>query len=108
MANQTISGHCFSLPRDNIDTDQIIPAKFLTTTGRDGLGQFCFHHWRFDDTGCEHEHHPLRGYEAQRHAILVTGHNFGCGSSREHAPWALLEFAPSSAPVSPTFSGPMR
>lgn len=92
MANHIISGHCFSIPKDNIDTDQIIPARFLTTTGREGLGQFCFHHWRFDDAGCEHEHHPLKGYEADRHAVLVAGHNFGCGSSREHAPWALLDF----------------
>jgi 3-isopropylmalate/(R)-2-methylmalate dehydratase small subunit len=82
----------FNLPVDNIDTDQIIPAQFLTTTEREGLGRNCFHGWRYDETGRELADHPLRGYRPKRHQVLVAGSNFGCGSSREHAPWALLDF----------------
>lgn len=82
----------FNLPVDNIDTDQIIPGQFLTTTVRDGLGRFCFYSWRFDENGTERTDHPLLAFEPDRHQVLVTGSNFGCGSSREHAPWALLDF----------------
>jgi 3-isopropylmalate/(R)-2-methylmalate dehydratase small subunit len=82
----------FNLPVDNIDTDQIIPAQFLTTTEREGLGRNCFHGWRYDENGQELGDHPLRGYQPERHQVLVAGSNFGCGSSREHAPWALLDF----------------
>jgi 3-isopropylmalate/(R)-2-methylmalate dehydratase small subunit len=81
-----------NIPVDNIDTDQIIPAQFLTTTERTGLGQFCFHGWRYDDDGSEKDEHPLRNHRPERHQVLVAGSNFGCGSSREHAPWALLDF----------------
>ncbi len=80
----------FVLHQDNIDTDQIIPARFLTTTERTGLGRAAFYDWRFDASGAATTH-PLNG-EAKSHAILIAGHNFGCGSSREHAPWALLDF----------------
>ena len=90
--NYEIRGLAYSLPVDNIDTDQIIPARFLTTTSRDGLGAACFHDWRYRDDGSERADHPLRAYRPGRHPVLVTGHNFGCGSSREHAPWALLDF----------------
>jgi len=82
----------FNLPVDNIDTDQIIPAQFLTTTEREGMGQFCFYSWRFDENGVERSDHRLLKYNANRHQVLVAGSNFGCGSSREHAPWALLDF----------------
>jgi 3-isopropylmalate/(R)-2-methylmalate dehydratase small subunit len=82
----------FNLPVDHIDTDQIIPAQFLTTTEREGLGQFCFYSWRFDENGVERADHPLLNFNANRHQVLVAGSNFGCGSSREHAPWALLDF----------------
>ena len=82
----------FNLPVDHIDTDQIIPAEFLTTTERDGLGQFCFYSWRFDENGEEKPDHPLQGFDPVSQQVLVTGSNFGCGSSREHAPWALLDF----------------
>jgi 3-isopropylmalate/(R)-2-methylmalate dehydratase small subunit len=82
----------FNLPVDNIDTDQIIPAQFLTTTERDGLGQFCFHGWRFNEDGSEKATNPLRRHDAASQQVLVAGANFGCGSSREHAPWALLDF----------------
>jgi len=82
----------FSLPMENIDTDQIIPAQFLTTTAREGMGKFCFYGWRFDENGVQRADHPLMKFDAERHQILVAGSNFGCGSSREHAPWALLDF----------------
>ena len=82
----------FNLPVDNIDTDQIIPGQFLTTTERDSLGKFCFYSWRFDETGNERPDNPLRDFDAVNQQVLVAGSNFGCGSSREHAPWALLDF----------------
>jgi 3-isopropylmalate/(R)-2-methylmalate dehydratase small subunit len=82
----------FNLPVDNIDTDQIIPAQFLTTTTREGLGQYCFYSWRFDEDGSPKASSPLRKHDASSQMVLVTGSNFGCGSSREHAPWALLDF----------------
>lgn len=82
----------FNLPVDNIDTDQIIPGQFLTTTERDGLGKFCFYGWRFDENGDERPDNPLHDFDALNQQVLVAGSNFGCGSSREHAPWALLDF----------------
>jgi 3-isopropylmalate/(R)-2-methylmalate dehydratase small subunit len=90
--SSVIETRTYNVPLDNIDTDQIIPAQFLTTTERDGLGQFCFHGWRYADDGSEKDDHPLRGHQPERHRVLVAGSNFGCGSSREHAPWALLDF----------------
>ncbi len=84
--------HTFNLPVDNIDTDQIIPAQFLTTTTREGLGQYCFYGWRFDEDGSPKASSPLRKHDAASQRVLVAGSNFGCGSSREHAPWALLDF----------------
>jgi len=82
----------FNLPVDNVDTDQIIPAQFLTTTEREGLGQFCFHSWRHDEHGSEKPEHHFSTFDSEQHEVLVAGSNFGCGSSREHAPWALLDF----------------
>jgi 3-isopropylmalate/(R)-2-methylmalate dehydratase small subunit len=80
------------LPVENIDTDRIIPARFLTTTERKGLGQFAFHDWRFDKNGNENADFPLNKIEARECKILIAGKNFACGSSREHAPWALLDY----------------
>lgn len=80
------------LSQDNIDTDQIIPARFLTTTERSGLGKAAFYDWRYDDAGNARNATPLSLAEQGGHQILVAGGNFGCGSSREHAPWALLDF----------------
>jgi 3-isopropylmalate/(R)-2-methylmalate dehydratase small subunit len=80
------------LPADNIDTDQIIPARFLTTTTRTGLGKHLFTDWRYAPDGSPRPDFVLNRPEAAGCAILVGGRNFGCGSSREHAPWALLDF----------------
>jgi 3-isopropylmalate/(R)-2-methylmalate dehydratase small subunit len=79
------------LPAANIDTDQIIPARFLTTTTREGLGKHLFSEWRYDAQGAARPDFALNKPEAQGCRILVAGRNFGCGSSREHAPWALLD-----------------
>lgn len=86
-----IRSRSFALPGHNIDTDQIIPARFLTTTERGALADACFHDWRFDDAG-KPKDHPLNSVDTATHSILVAGENFGCGSSREHAPWALRDF----------------
>ncbi len=79
------------LPFENIDTDRIIPARFLTTTERVGLGRHAFNDWRYAADGGDNPDFPLNRAEAKDCAILVAGRNFGCGSSREHAPWALLD-----------------
>jgi 3-isopropylmalate/(R)-2-methylmalate dehydratase small subunit len=80
------------LPIRDVDTDQIIPARFLTTTSREGLGKAAFADLRFDEDGNEKSDFPLNRPEAAGCRILVAGNNFGCGSSREHAPWALLDY----------------
>lgn len=80
------------LPTEDIDTDQIIPARFLTTTTRAGLGRHLFDGWRFDADGKPNPDFVLNQPAAQDCEILVAGRNFGCGSSREHAPWALLDY----------------
>jgi len=80
------------LPDSNIDTDRIIPARFLTTTSREGLGRFAFNDWRYREDGSPDPAFALNAPEARGAQILVTGRNFGCGSSREHAPWALRDF----------------
>ncbi len=75
----------------NIDTDQIIPARFLTTTERQGLGQHAFKDWRQREDGSPNPGFPFNRPENAGASILVAGRNFGCGSSREHAPWALVD-----------------
>ena len=80
------------LPYTNIDTDQIIPARFLRTTTREGLGKQLFADWRYNADGSPKAEFPLNKPEAAGCQVLVGGRNFGCGSSREHAPWALLDF----------------
>ena len=77
---------------DNIDTDQIIPARFLKTISKDGLGDQLFYDWRYDAEGNPKPDFILNTPEAKRAQILLAGDNFGCGSSREHAPWALTQF----------------
>lgn len=89
---QQITSRTAVLVNENIDTDRIIPARFLTTTSRSGLGAHCFHDWRYRPDGSENTEFPIAHVANGDHAVLVAGRNFGCGSSREHAPWALLEF----------------
>jgi 3-isopropylmalate/(R)-2-methylmalate dehydratase small subunit len=89
---KTLTSSCVVLPAENVDTDQIIPARFLKTIDRRGLGAHLFADWRVDEAGNPRPDFPLNSPDAAGAAILVAGHNFGCGSSREHAPWALLDF----------------
>ena len=91
-ALRTLTSTTVVIPFDNIDTDQIIPARFLRGTTREGLGENLFADWRRDKDGSENPDFPLNAPEARDAQVLVTGDNFGCGSSREHAPWALVEY----------------
>jgi 3-isopropylmalate/(R)-2-methylmalate dehydratase small subunit len=101
----TLTSVAAPLPMINIDTDAIIPKQFLKTIKRTGLGQYMFYELRFDDAGTEKTYLVLNKPPDRKAEILVTGENFGCGSSREHAPWALLDFgircviAPSFADI---------
>ena len=79
-------------PVDNIDTDQIIPARFLKTISKAGLGDQLFYDWRYDASGAPKADFVLNTEAAKGAQVLVAGDNFGCGSSREHAPWALTQF----------------
>jgi 3-isopropylmalate/(R)-2-methylmalate dehydratase small subunit len=88
----TIQSRTAVLPASNIDTDQIIPARFLTTTTRLGLGKQLFSDWRYAPDGSPKPEFLLNRPEAAGCQVLVAGRNFGCGSSREHAPWALLDY----------------
>ncbi len=80
------------LPQENVDTDQIIPARFLKTTAKAGLGKVLFYDWRYDEYGNPRPDFVLNRPEYSGARILLAGNNFGCGSSREHAPWALSDF----------------
>ncbi|MEE9219807.1 MAG: 3-isopropylmalate dehydratase small subunit [Acidobacteriota bacterium] len=90
-AFRTIRSRTVALPIENIDTDQIIPAQFLKVTDRAGLGKGLFHHWRYEKDGLPRPGFFLNRPEAEGAQVLVAGDNFGSGSSREHAPWALLD-----------------
>ncbi len=85
-----VSGRPVPLPVDNVDTDQIIPASFLKVVDREGLAQGLFHGWRFQEDGSPDPEFILHHPRHEGSQILLVGDNFGCGSSREHAPWALL------------------
>jgi 3-isopropylmalate/(R)-2-methylmalate dehydratase small subunit len=95
------------LAHDDIDTDQIIPARFLKTTERRGLGTHLFADWRYAADGTPHPDFPLNAAEARGRRILIGGRNFGCGSSREHAPWALADFG-FQCIVAPSFADIFR
>ncbi len=92
MSNRLITSKTVVLPAKDIDTDQIIPARFLTTTTREGLGEGLFRDLRFGKDDEPVADFPLNQPETQGSQVLVGGNNFGCGSSREHAPWALLDY----------------
>ena len=85
-----VSGKIAPLPINDIDTDQIIPARFLKTTDKQGLGKQAFFDWRYEADGSDKADFVLNQPEYQNAEILIAGKNFGCGSSREHAPWALM------------------
>ena len=91
------------LDRANIDTDQIIPKQFLKRIERTGYGEFLFYDWRFDVDGARNPAFVLNQPQYQGASLLVSGKNFGCGSSREHAPWALLQFG-FRAVIAPSFA----
>ena len=95
-AIETITGHVSVLNRDNVDTDQIIPKQFLKRIERTGFGEFLFYDWAKEP-----------GWELPKNPILVAGRNFGCGSSREHAPWALEDYG-FHAIVAPSFADIFR
>ncbi len=86
----TLTSRVIPLPHNNIDTDQIIPARYLKVTDKDGLVEGLFTEWRYKPDGQLDPEFPLNRPENRRAQILLTGDNFGCGSSREHAPWALV------------------
>jgi 3-isopropylmalate/(R)-2-methylmalate dehydratase small subunit len=88
----TLSSRVIPLPVNNIDTDQIIPARFLKVTDKAGLGQNLFADWRYLADGEPNPEFVINRPENQGAQILLAGDNFGCGSSREHAPWALMDF----------------
>lgn len=89
---KSIRSRTVNLPTTDIDTDQIIAARFLTTTSQDGLGVNAFYDLRYNKDGSDNPDFVLNQPDAKGCEILVGGHNFGCGSSREHAPWALLDY----------------
>lgn len=98
-------GLIYPLNRSNVDTDQIIPKQFLKRIERQGFGQFLFYDWRFDQDGQPRSNFSLNDARYKDASILIAGENFGCGSSREHAPWALQDYgfkiiiAPSFADI---------
>jgi 3-isopropylmalate/(R)-2-methylmalate dehydratase small subunit len=89
---EQITTHMVAIPTENIDTDQIIPARFLKTITKKGLGKNLFSDWRYNEDGSPKEDFALNKPEAQGAQILLAGDNFGAGSSREHAPWSLMDF----------------
>ena len=87
-----IKSRTIVMPQTDIDTDQIMPARYLTTTNKAGLGAAAFADWRYDKSGTPIPDFPLNAPDATDCQVLVAGNNFGCGSSREHAPWGLVDF----------------
>ncbi|MGA4719209.1 3-isopropylmalate dehydratase small subunit [Fictibacillus nanhaiensis] len=89
---KTHSGSAAVLDRNHVDTDQIIPKQFLKKIDKAGYGEYLFFDWRYHSDGTENKDFELNSEETKEATILVTGKNFGCGSSREHAPWALKDY----------------
>ncbi len=92
QAFKTLNSRMVAIPTENIDTDQIIPAIFLKTISKKGLGNNLFHYWRYQKDGSSNPDFVLNKPEAAGAQILLAGDNFGCGSSREHAPWSLMDY----------------
>ncbi len=107
QAFTTLTSHMVAIPTENIDTDQIIPAQFLKTISKAGLGQNLFYHWRYREDGTPNADFALNRPEAQGARILLAGDNFGCGSSREHAPWSLMDYG-FTAVISTSFADIFR
>jgi 3-isopropylmalate/(R)-2-methylmalate dehydratase small subunit len=99
----TLTGIAAYLPMINVDTDMIIPKQYLKTIKRTGLGKGLFAELRYDEAGKPREYFVLHKPPYHQAKILITGENFGCGSSREHAPWALLDFGISCI-IAPSFA----
>ena len=106
-AFKTHTGLCAPLDRINVDTDQIIPKQFLKRIERTGFGAFLFYDWRFLDNGEPNPDFVLNAPRYQGASIFVAGANFGCGSSREHAPWALQDYG-FKAIIAPSFADIFR
>ncbi len=106
-AVREVSGRVCPLDRADVDTDQIIPKQFLKRVERSGFGPFSFYNWRYDEAGTPVEDFPMNRPEHADATILLTGPNFGCGSSREHAVWAL-EDAGFEAIIAPSFADIFR
>src|SRR3989304_4762365 len=100
---KTLTGIVAPLDRVDVDTDQIIPKQFLKRIERTGFGQFAFFDWRFREDGSLNPSFELNDAAYAGASILVAGRNFGCGSSREHAPWALEDFG-VRAVIAPSFA----
>jgi 3-isopropylmalate/(R)-2-methylmalate dehydratase small subunit len=103
----TLTSHVMPLPVNDIDTDQIIPAQFLKVTNKSGLADALFYHWRYNDDKSAKEDFVLNKPEYKNAKILLAGDNFGCGSSREHAPWALTSYG-FQAVISTSFADIFR
>jgi 3-isopropylmalate/(R)-2-methylmalate dehydratase small subunit len=99
----TFAGKAVAIPIENIDTDQVIPARWLKVTDKSGLGEGLFETWRYNADGTPNPDFVLNKPEAQGATVLVAGKNFGSGSSREHAPWALQAYG-FQAVISPSFA----
>jgi 3-isopropylmalate/(R)-2-methylmalate dehydratase small subunit len=97
------TGRAVPLDRANVDTDQIIPKQFLTRIERTGYGQFLFFDWRFDTNGNKNPDFILNDQRYDGASVLIAGANFGCGSSREHAPWSLADYG-FRAVIAPSFA----
>ena len=102
-----LTSHMVAIPTENIDTDQIIPARFLKTISKKGLGKNLFSDWRYNEDGTPNPDFVLNQADAQGAKILLAGDNFGCGSSREHAPWSLMDYG-FTAVISTSFADIFR
>ena len=103
----TVSGRVAVLDRPDVDTDQIIPKQFLKRIERTGYGQYAFFDWRFDDDGSERPGFELNQPQFAGAKVLIAGRNFGCGSSREHAAWALQDYG-FDVVIAPSFGDIFR